>query len=117
MPYNRTLGTIGENIAKQFLLDHGFEIVERNWAFKRGEIDLIVKNGDEWRFVEVKTRSSIKYGYPEEAVDDSKAEHIYLAIDAFIRERSLNIQDINVDIIAIILSDRDFDVTWLKNSV
>jgi len=117
MPYNKTLGKIGEDIAEEYLLTQGYEVVNRNWSFKKWELDLVVKKDDEWRFIEVKTRSSIKYGYPEEAVDDLKIENLYLAIDAFLRENDLKIDNFHLDIIAIILNDKDFDVRWLKDAV
>ena len=62
-------GKEGEDMAARFLIEKGFEIVERNYRYKRSEIDLIVKK-DKWLvFVEVKLRSSDLYGYPEDFVD------------------------------------------------
>lgn len=63
-------------MAARFLIEKGFEIVERNYRYKRSEIDLIVKK-DKWLvFVEVKLRSSDLYGYPEDFVDYKKAKNI-----------------------------------------
>ena len=69
-------GKEGEDMAARFLIEKGFEIVERNYRYKRSEIDLIVKK-DKWLvFVEVKLRSSDLYGYPEDFVDYKKAKNI-----------------------------------------
>jgi putative endonuclease len=69
-------GKEGEEMAARFLIEKGFEIVERNYRYKRSEIDLIVKK-DKWLvFVEVKLRSSDLYGYPEDFVDYKKAKNI-----------------------------------------
>lgn len=65
-------GRNGEDIACSFLLQNGYTVVERNYRVKGGEIDVIAIKNDELVFVEVKTRSSLQYGYPEESVSRQK---------------------------------------------
>jgi putative endonuclease len=77
-------GSKGENVAADFLLAKGFEIVERNFRFKHAEIDLIVRRGNWLIFVEVKTRSSSAFGEPEEFVGTTQAGKIYEAAEAYI---------------------------------
>lgn len=77
-------GNEGENLAAEFLKQKGFEIVARNYRFRRSEIDLIAKRENWLVFIEVKTRSSIEYGQPEEFVDDIKAYHIFEAAEEYI---------------------------------
>lgn len=77
-------GREGENLATAFLIRKGFEIVARNYRFKRSEIDLIAKKDDWLLFVEVKTRSSADYGEPEQFVDMAKARMIFAAAEEFI---------------------------------
>jgi putative endonuclease len=77
-------GSKGENLAAQFLVGKGFEIVARNYRFKHAEIDLIVKREDWLIFVEVKTRTSNAFGEPEEFVDEFKARKIYEAAEEYI---------------------------------
>ncbi len=73
MSDNLRLGKIGEDIAGRFLLDNGYEILERNWRFKRAEIDIIAKDTDGILvFVEVKTRSYDYFGEPASFVDEKK---------------------------------------------
>jgi len=69
-------GKEGENLAADFLKKKGYEIVQRNFRYKRLEIDLIVKKNNWLIFVEVKLRTSDKYGYPEDFVDYKKARNI-----------------------------------------
>jgi len=69
-------GKEGENLASDFLKKKGFEIIARNFRYKRSEIDLIVKKNNWLVFVEVKMRSSDAYGYPEDFVDRKKATNI-----------------------------------------
>jgi putative endonuclease len=72
-------GSKGENLAAEFLKTKGFEIVARNYRFKKAEIDLIIRRENWLIFVEVKTRSSSNFGEPEEFVDDYKANMIFQA--------------------------------------
>jgi len=69
-------GKEGEALAADFLVTKGFEIVERNYRYKRSEIDLIAKKNNWLIFVEVKMRSSDAYGFPEDFVDRKKANNV-----------------------------------------
>jgi len=75
---NKDLGQRGEQLIKSYLSEKGYEILERNYQKRTGEIDLIAKNPkkDEIVFIEVKTRKSETYGRPEEAVDMKKLKKI-----------------------------------------
>jgi putative endonuclease len=77
-------GNLGENLAADFLVKKGFEIIARNYRFRQCEIDLIARR-DNWTiFVEVKTRSSLSYGHPEEFVSAQQARRIFEAAEEFI---------------------------------
>jgi putative endonuclease len=73
---NIYLGKLGEEKAIEFLKKKGYKIIERNYRTKIGEIDLIAKKKREIIFIEVKTRSSDKFGLPEEAVNERKLKKI-----------------------------------------
>jgi putative endonuclease len=72
----RALGADGEAIAAQWYEDHGYEILERNWRRREGEIDLIVRQGKTVAFCEVKTRSSDRFGTGAESVVEAKQRRI-----------------------------------------
>ncbi len=72
----KPLGFSGENYAANLLLKLGYNIIERNFKAKFGEIDLIALKGNALVFVEVKTRTSTKFGLPEEAVTPYKIRKI-----------------------------------------
>lgn len=76
--HNKDLGQQGEQIIESYLSEKGYEILERNYQKKTGEIDLIAKSPekDEIVFIEVKTRKTGTYGRPEEAVDQRKLKKI-----------------------------------------
>ena len=77
-------GTQGENLAAEFLVKNGFEVIAKNWRYKHAEIDLIVKREDWIVFVEVKTRSSSLFGEPEEFVDNQKIRKLFEAAEEYV---------------------------------
>lgn len=89
--YNRRLGQYGENLAAEFLMKRGCQIIDHNFNTPYGELDLIAKSGDEILFIEVKTRTNITYGYPEIAVDAKKLAHLQKAIRIYLDQHRLNI--------------------------
>lgn len=72
----RALGAEGESLAAQWYEDNGYEVLERNWRRREGEIDLIVRRGKTVVFCEVKTRSSDRFGSGAEAVLPAKQRRI-----------------------------------------
>ena len=97
------LGKHGENLAEEFFRMRGYETVVRNWRCRYGEIDLVVLRGGDLRAIEVKTRRSLAAGYPEEAVDERKLEHLEAAIDQFLDERPELPLDCHLDVLSIII--------------
>lgn len=76
------LGKKGEEAAAKFLERHGYEIIERNWHCPAGEADIIALDGDTLAFIEVKTRSDVDKGFPEEAITKEKRQR-YERISAY----------------------------------
>ncbi|MBN9607353.1 MAG: YraN family protein [Actinomycetales bacterium] len=66
------LGLLGERLAERHLTRGGMELLDRNWRCSQGEIDLVLRDGDEIVFVEVKTRASVAFGHPLEAITPVK---------------------------------------------
>ncbi|MBQ7108985.1 MAG: YraN family protein [Clostridia bacterium] len=81
--YNKNLGDFGEEAAKNYLIEKGYEIVEQNFNVKGGEIDIVCMDGNVLVFVEVKTRNSKEYGLPIEAIDKKKREHLRFAAERY----------------------------------
>lgn len=79
LPVTHAHGRQGEDLAYSFLSQHGYSILERNYRISGGEIDLIAKKDAEVVFVEVKTRASSVYGYPEESVKTEKKKRLVRA--------------------------------------
>jgi putative endonuclease len=70
------IGRFGEQLAATYLCEAGLTIVERNWRCSDGELDIVAREGEVLVFVEVKTRSSVAFGDPAEAVDRAKANQL-----------------------------------------
>jgi putative endonuclease len=84
MAEHNELGKLGEELAGDYLAEKGYSILHRNWRYGRYEIDIIAMKGAVLHFVEVKTRDSNVYGFPEENVTPKKIRHLLLAADEFL---------------------------------
>lgn len=107
----------GENTARKFLEDNQITILQMNYRTNLGEIDIIGKEQEDLVFFEVKTRSSQKFGFPEEAVDHRKIEKIECVANDFIEVNSLDETNWRIDTIAIIRNpySGNFEIEWFKN--
>ncbi len=74
--YRKNLGNWGENLALEYLTDKGYELLERNFHSRYGELDLIMRLGNVPVAVEVKTRRSRKYGFAEYSITKKKVQAI-----------------------------------------
>jgi putative endonuclease len=97
----RNLGLWGENVAAQYLARRGYTILDRNARTPYGEIDLVTQKQDVIVFVEVKTRSSSSFGYPEEAMTSAKKAHFLAAAQAYLQAHPELDGDWRLDVIAV----------------
>ncbi|MEZ4887242.1 MAG: YraN family protein [Chitinophagales bacterium] len=102
MADNHDLGKKGEQMAAKHLLDKGYKILATNWRHKRSEIDIVCQDEvlEITIFVEVKTRSSDYFGYPEEFVTLAQQKQLAKAAEAYMYENELN-GEMRFDIVAI----------------
>ena len=106
------VGMAGEQIAVQFLEDHGYTVIERNWRRGRQEIDIIARDGEFLVFVEVKTRSctdpdALTYGRPAHAVDRAKQHNVTLAARSYLGQRGARGLQPRLDVIEVYLRASD----------
>ncbi len=102
-------------MAARFLIDKGFEIVERNYRHKRSEIDLIVKKDNWLIFVEVKLRSSDAYGYPEDFVDYKKAKNIVDGAEQYTYDKNWQ-GNVRYDIVSIRLQRDRTEIIQIEDA-
>ncbi|GAB3240177.1 YraN family protein [Hymenobacter seoulensis] len=95
------LGREGEDAALRYLLSQGYELVHRNYRYRRAEVDLVVRLDEELLvLVEVKARSTAQYGHPEEFVTERKRQLLRLAAEQLQEELPWR-GDIRFDIMAL----------------
>lgn len=100
------IGTNGELLAVNFLKNKGFSILETNWRSGKKEIDIIAESEHSIIFIEVKTRSSFLFGYPEEAVTPQKKMLLKTAAADYFEQQKCT-KAIRFDIIAILQKNRE----------
>jgi putative endonuclease len=116
-PINRRIqGKAGEDLAARFLERNGMKIIERNYRFERGEIDLIAEEGDELVFVEVKARRSTVFGTPEDAVTEEKQEQVYSVADGYLFEHNIDNRPCRFDVVAIEFKNDTADIRHIRNA-
>lgn len=115
MAEHNDFGKQGEEIAVKFLIDKGYEILERNWRNRHNEIDIIAKDGEELVIVEVKTRQSNGIMNPEQAVNRQKQRLLIYAANAYIYRNELDM-DTRFDIISIFFKDGKLVIDHIEDA-
>lgn len=105
-PSRSEVAKIGEELAAAHLKKKGYQILVQNYRALRGEIDLVAQDGNRIVFVEVKTRRSLKFGLPQEAVTPRKQQQISKIALAYLQARDLLNAPCRFDVIAIRLSSQ-----------
>lgn len=100
-----TRGQQGERLAVNYLETHGYLILDRNVRLRRGEIDIVARKQGVLVFVEVKTRTSNRFGCPAEAVTPAKARHLIQAAREYLHSGRAGAKepDIRFDVVSILL--------------
>jgi putative endonuclease len=112
----RIQGKAGEDLAAGYLEQQGLKIIERNYRFERGEIDLIAEEGDELVFVEVKARRSAAFGSPEEAVTEEKQEQVHTVAEGYLFEHDIDNRPCRFDVVAIEFRNNKVDIRHIRNA-
>ena len=97
----KKFGDKGEESAVNFLFSNGYEVLERNYRFGRGEVDIIAQHNNSLIFVEVKTRKNSNYGYPESFLSEAQQERIHLAAEEYVLQKAWQ-GEVRFDIISIL---------------
>lgn len=102
------LGRLGEDLAVAFLNERGVEILERNWRCDRGEIDIIALDRNTLAAIEVKTRRSLRFGHPLEAITDAKMSRLRTLAVLWARANDYYDRPLRVDAVSVLLEDLDY---------
>ena len=104
---NLKKGHIGEEFACKYIFNKGYQILERNFRLKTGEIDIIAKKDDLLVIIEVKTRSNINYGYPYESVNKKKQDKIIKTALYYVKLHCLKNTQLRFDVIEVYLGKKN----------
>ena len=115
MATHNELGKKGEQLAVDFLIEHGYQIVERNYRFDKAEVDIIARKKDILAIVEVKARSTRDFGDPQDFVKPKQIQRLVKAINEYVVENDLNVE-VRFDIVAIVKDGKSHAIEHLKDA-
>jgi len=115
MAEHNELGKVGEELAVDFLQKNGYDILETNWTFQKAEIDIIALKENSLAVVEVKTRSSIEFGLPQDFVKPKKIQLLVKAVNEYIVSNDLDVE-VRFDIIAIYKEDKTYKIEHIEDA-
>ena len=113
----RKFGLAGEKIAQKYLKDNGYKILENNYYTRNGEIDIITSKDNYIIFVEVKTRTNVKYGKPSEAVNKTKKLHMKRSAAIFLKENNFSKFIIRFDVIEVYIINGKCEINHIKQII
>lgn len=115
MAEHNDLGNHGETLAVEFLQKKGYTILATNWTFQKAEVDIIAQKDAILAVVEVKTRSSIDFGLPQDFVKPKKIQLLVKAINEYVITNDLEVT-VRFDIIAIHKEGQQFKIEHLEDA-
>ncbi|WP_299548188.1 YraN family protein [Seonamhaeicola sp.] len=115
MAQHNKLGNKGEQLAVDFLIKKGYQIVERNYRFDKAEVDIMAQLDDTLAVIEVKTRSTIDFGNPQDFVKPKQIQRLVKAVDHYVTTNSLDVE-VRFDIIAVVKEGHQFNIEHLEDA-
>ena len=115
MAEHNDLGNLGEEMAIAFLEKNGYTIREANWVFQKAEIDIIAQKENVLAIVEVKTRSTLDFGLPQDFVKPKKIQLLVKAVNEYIIKNDLDLE-VRFDIIAINKEGKQFVIEHIEDA-
>ncbi len=115
MAEHNELGKFGEEQAVAYLQQNGYDILETNWTFQKAEIDIIAQKENTLAIVEVKTRSSIEFGLPQDFVKPKKIQLLVKAVNEYVILNDLDVE-VRFDIIAVYKEDGNFKIEHIEDA-
>ena len=115
MAEHNDLGKLGEELAVDFLQQNGYDILETNWTFQKAEIDIIAQKENTLAIVEVKTRSSLEFGLPQDFVKPKKIQLLVKAVNEYVLRNDIDL-NVRFDIIAINKENNEYKIEHLMDA-
>ena len=102
----RNTGILGEKYARDFLKKRGYRILETNYRCPQGEIDIVARHKDSLVFIEVRTKTSLEFGTPEESITRTKRDRIRSAAFQYQQAHTDLPQQWRIDVVAVELNEK-----------
>lgn len=115
MAQHNELGIKGEQLAIDYLIKKGYQILERNWRYLKAEVDIIARKENILIAIEVKTRSSAYFGNPQDFITKKKIQLLVLAMNAYVDMKHLD-DEIRFDVIAMLKSNGQFKIEHIEDA-
>jgi len=117
MMTKKELGAWGESVASEQIARRGFVLLEKNFRCRIGEVDIVAMDNKTLTFIEVKTRTSLDFGFPSEAINPSKKHKYHQIALSYINHKRFKDIEIRFDVIEILLSKNgSYTVNHIKNA-
>ena len=119
----RETGILGEKLARSFLQEQGYHIIDTNYRCSEGEIDIVARHKDSLVFIEVRTKKSLEFGSPEESITPKKIERLKATALHYLQTHSQTHSDLpqlwRIDVVAIELNQqgKPLRIELIENAV
>jgi len=110
------IGKRGETLAISFLKKNGYRIIESNFRCRYGEIDIVAQDGKTVAFIEVKTKTSNRFGSPTQAIDSRKQRQVSKTALAYISQKRLTNYSARFDVVGINIKGSNSEIELIKNA-
>ncbi|MEO6697652.1 MAG: YraN family protein [Gammaproteobacteria bacterium] len=109
-------GQQAEDLACRYLQAQGWQLLERNYRCKRGELDLIMRHKDSIVFVEVRYRNTLRFGGGVESVDRHKQSKLIACAQHYLQHHKLGASPCRFDVVALLACEGQDKVEWIKDA-
>ncbi len=111
----KKFGDEGENVALRHLQEKGYKLLDRNWYYKKKEIDIIMEDKDKLVIVEVKTRNTEYFESPNEMVKRRKQRYLIEAADAYVMKKDID-KETRFDVVIVIMKDGKAEINHIQDA-
>jgi putative endonuclease len=106
-PFHLSLGERGEMVAWNFLARAGYKILEKNYRCKIGEMDVVAEKNGRISFIEIKTRSDLFFGLPEESVHPAKQRKLVQLAKWYLKDKRIENVPVSFEVLAIVWKGKE----------
>ncbi len=113
----KRLGAFGEGLAQDYLKSQGYKIIDKNFRCCFGEVDIVAEDNNSIVFIEVKTRSSLAFGTPKDAISMKKKTSLTKVASAYLKKSELTHRSARFDVVSILITDKEgAKIELIKNA-